>query len=301
MIELRGLGKQYRSLLRRRAVRALDDLTLTVERGEVLGIAGPNGAGKSTLLSLLLGFLRPTAGSVRIADREPRAYVEAHGVAYLPEAPALPPRWTVEATLRRSAALGGLPPAAARERAAAALAELELEGVRARPLRQLSKGTLQRVGLAQVLVAGSELVVLDEPTHGLDPLWTRRFRDLVRTLRHPTRAILVASHNLDELERIADRVAIFHQGRLERVVARGGASHVGDYRLVLAAAEPAPAELFPDARPVTGRPGEFRVRGEPAELSRRLGALIARGAVVLAFHPEESRLEAEFRAAVGEG
>ena len=107
MIELSGVSKTYRSLIRQRTVRALDDLTLSIGRGEVVGIAGPNGAGKSTLISLLVGFLHPTAGSVRVGGLPPRAWVERHGVSYLTELVALPPRWTVDETLTRRAPQGG--------------------------------------------------------------------------------------------------------------------------------------------------------------------------------------------------
>ncbi len=306
MIELQGLSKTYRTALDGRTVTALDDLTLTLDRGEVVGIAGPNGAGKSTLISLLLGFLHPTRGSARIADLSPRTYVERHGAAYLAELPALPPRWTVASTLERGAVLADLPAPLRAQRPAQVLEWLGLADQRAKQVRQLSKGNLQRLGLAQALVADRDFVVLDEPTHGLDPVWTQRFRDVVRELRRPSRLILVASHNLDELERIADRVMILSQGRLERVVQVGGsraasASVPVTYRLALAAPHSMLAELFSGAEPIDGRAAEWRIRAELAELNRGLGKLIAAGATVVAFAPEESWLESEFRAAVEGG
>ncbi|MFZ5624032.1 MAG: ABC transporter ATP-binding protein [Gemmatimonadota bacterium] len=298
MITFEGTGKIYRSLLRRRSVAAIEDLSLTIRQGEVFGVAGPNGAGKSTLISLLLGFLEPTAGLVRIAGMRPRAYVEREGVAYLPELVAIPPRWTVDAALRRFATLAGLPPAEVGARAEQAIEDFGLAEHRTREVRQLSKGTLQRLGLAQALIGGSDLVILDEPTHGLDPVWTARFRDIVRDLRRPSRAILIASHNLDELERVADRVAILHRGRLQRVVQSGTHAHAGAWRLTLAAPNAELAAVFPGAEAVPGRPLEFRVRGDLAALNAGLSALIAAGGLVTAFGPEEGRLESEFRAAV---
>lgn len=299
MIDCAGLTKVYRPLLGGRTVRALDDLTLTVQRGEVVGIAGPNGAGKSTLISLLLGFLDPTAGAVRLDGARPRAYVERRGVGYLTELVQLPGRWGVVGTLQRAATLGGMagaPRTAAVERA---IERLGLEEHRTKQVRQLSKGNLQRLGLAIALLGDHELLVLDEPTHGLDPVWTQRFRDLVRESRRPDRAILIASHNLDELERLADRTLILSQGRLQRIVtaadARGAA---GTWRLALAAAHDGLAAAFPEAEPVAGRPLEWHVRGELAALNARLAALLAAGAPVVAFAPEESGLEREFRSAV---
>ncbi|MGH7628655.1 MAG: ABC transporter ATP-binding protein [Gemmatimonadales bacterium] len=301
MIEIAALGKTYRSLFGSRTVSALHDVTLGLGPGEVVGVAGPNGAGKSTLISILLGFLVPTSGRVRIAGQAPRAYVERHGAAYLPELLLLPPRWTAESVLRRHATLAGVPAAEVAKRTAHVVEWLGLEEHRRKDVRQLSKGTLQRLGLAQALIGDTDLVVLDEPTHGLDPLWTQRFRDIVRELRRPGRCIFIASHDLDELERVADRVAILHQGRLERVVTAGvgaAAEEPAVYRLAATGAEPVMTRVFPSAVPVEGRANEWRVRGCVAELNRGLAELIGAGAVVVSFAPEASRLESEFRAAV---
>ena len=142
------------------------------------------------------------------------------------------------------------------------------------------------------------MVVFDEPTHGLDPLWTQRFRDIVAGMRRPSRTMLIASHNLDELERVSDRVAILNQGRLQRVVTAGAAHTGGVYRLVLAVPHAGLTAAFADAVPVEGRAAEFRVEGDIAGLNHGLGRLIEAGAVVTAFYPEQSRLESEFRAAV---
>jgi ABC-2 type transport system ATP-binding protein len=301
VIEIAALSKTYRSLLGSRTVPALDSVTLRVAPGEVVGVAGPNGAGKSTLISILLGFLNPTGGTVRIAGQPPRAYVESRGAGYLPELLPLPPRWSAESTLRRHATLAGIPAEDVAKRTERMVEWLGLDEHRKKDIRQLSKGTLQRLGLAQALIGDSDVVVLDEPTHGLDPLWTQRFRDIVRELRRPGRCILIASHDLDELERLADRVAILHQGRLERVVTAGisaAAEEPAVYRIGATGAEGVMARAFPSATPVEGRANEWRVRGSVPELNQGLAALIAAGAAVVSFGPEASRLESEFRAAV---
>lgn len=302
MIALHGAGKSYRTLLTRREVRALQDVSLTLERGEVVGIAGPNGAGKSTLISLIIGFIAPTRGTVRIDGRAPRAYVESTGVGYLPELPALPPRWTVREALLRRAALGHLGRQAT-ARAETLAAELGLTEHLRKQVRQLSKGNLQRLGLAQALLDDRDLLILDEPTHGLDPLWTQRFRDIVQGLRRPGRLILVASHNLDELERIADRVAIFHQGRLQRVE-RPGAAPAGDeggetaWRLVVGGPGTLPPGIFSGAEAVPGRTGAWRVRGSVTAVNAELARLLEAGGVVLSLAPEMGGLESAFRAVV---
>jgi ABC-2 type transport system ATP-binding protein len=301
VIELQGVSKSYVSLVRRLRVQALADLTLHIPRGEVFGIAGPNGAGKSTMLSILLGYLHPSSGTATIDGQSPRHYIERHGVSYLTELVAIPPRWTTEGALRRFAAMSDMPGPLARERVEYSLATLGLEEHRRKQIRQLSKGNLQRVGIAQALIADSDLVIFDEPTHGLDPVWTQKFRDIVTELRRPSRTIIIASHNLDELERLTDRVAILSQGRLQRTVSAGAGQAGGEYRLRLARSSPRLLEIFPEAVPLEGRANEWRVSGDLDDLNRRLKLFLGDGVTLTAFYPAQSRLETEFHAAVAEG
>ncbi|GAC1460883.1 MAG: hypothetical protein PVSMB1_11150 [Gemmatimonadaceae bacterium] len=153
---------------------------------------------------------------------------------------------------------------------------------RGKKVKALSKGTLQRLGLAQALLRDEQILVLDEPTHGLDPLWTQRFREIVESLRRPDRTILIASHNLDELQRLADRVAIIDRGRLQRLVR---------YDLIRAA--------FPQAEDAGRGEYDVTVHGIKA-LNAALADLIGRGALVVSVVPERSVLEQQFREAVGE-
>lgn len=300
MIRFEAAGKTYTSAIRRRQVVALEDFSLDLSPGEVVGIAGPNGAGKSTLISLLLGFLRPTSGSVTVHGRSPRDFIESSGVGYLPELVNLPPRWKVPTLLRRMAVLSGVPSAQVANRVEQVMSSLGLDEHAAKQVRQLSKGNLQRVGLAQALLGEFSLVVLDEPTHGLDPVWTARFRDVVSGLRSADRVVLVASHNLDELERIADRVAILNKGRLTRVVeshAVGASESAVSWRVVFDG-EVSLASVLADATPIDGRPGAWRVLATRGQLSAALGKLLSDGAVLVECVPESSRLESAFRAAV---
>jgi ABC-2 type transport system ATP-binding protein len=304
VIALERASKTYRSLTGRRTVAALREFSLAIGRGEVVGIAGPNGAGKSTLISLVLGFLHPTGGRVEVAGQSPRRYVEQRGIGYLAEIFALPPRWGVVEALRRFAVLGGLGGPAARR-----IEEvIELTGLgehRRKLVKQLSKGTLQRLGLAQALLIPRDVVVLDEPTHGLDPVWTQKFRDIVHESRRPDRAILIASHNLDELERVADRVAIIHQGQLQRVVQAGQGGRDPDrttiYRLALAAPFERILEIFPGATPVPGRTLEYQVQGDLAGLNAGMARLLSAGGQIASFAARESGLEREFRDAIAGG
>jgi ABC-2 type transport system ATP-binding protein len=299
VIEFAGVSKTYRSLTGR-AVDAVLDFSLTIGEGEVVGLAGPNGAGKSTLIALLLGFLRPTSGAVRLYGMTPRAFVEHHGIGYLSELVAVPPAWRTENALRRYALLAGIEPHRIQERVDAVIAQLGLDEHRKKLIKQLSKGNLQRVGLAQALLHEERVLVLDEPTHGLDPMWTQRFRDLVGELRRPDRAIFIASHNLDELQRISDRVAIIDRGRLQRVVelkaAPAAATHA-PYRVVVAAGAEHVAGVFPDA--TLAGPGEFDIPERSLEaLNVQLAELLARGALVVSIGPVHSALEQQFREAV---
>jgi ABC-type multidrug transport system ATPase subunit len=216
VIELRDVTKIYRSPLGR-SVRAVEGFSLTVGRGEVVGLAGPNGAGKSTLINILLGYLSPTAGTVTIGGIAPREYIEANGVGYLSEMVTIPPAWTLRSALARYAVLAGLAEREIPSSVADVVERLGLGEHERKTVRQLSKGTLQRLGLAQALLGDPDVLILDEPAHGLDPTWTLRFRALVGELRRPSRAMLVVSHDLDELERTTDRVAIMHRGRLARL------------------------------------------------------------------------------------
>jgi ABC-type multidrug transport system ATPase subunit len=301
VIEFQNAGKIYRAVFRRR-VMAVEDFTLRIDAGEVMGIAGPNGAGKSTLISLLLGYLRPTSGRVLMGGLPPRDYVERNGIGYMSELVAIPPKWVADQALRRYAILAGIPDAHLSVHVDAAIERLGLQEHREKRVRQLSKGNLQRLGLAQALLREETVVILDEPTHGLDPVWTQRFRDLVHELRRPDRAILITSHNLDELERVCDRVAIIDRGHLQRVVdtrvspAEGG---VASYRIAVASGGEHVAAVFQGALDLGN--GQYQVRAESLRaLNDSLAALLARGAVLVSVVPAYSALERQFREAIGE-
>lgn len=291
----------YRSFLGR-TVHAVEDFSLQVADGEVLGIAGPNGAGKSTLISLLLGFLRPTVGSVTVHGMPPRAYVERHGIGYVPELVHIVPRWRATTALHRFAMLDGVAQQDVVARTDTVIDELGLSEHRAKSIKALSKGNLQRVGLGQAMLRDHDVYVFDEPTHGLDPVWTQRFRDLVSGLRRPGRTMLIASHNLDELQRLADRVVIIDHGRLQRLVTTAYETQDGEviaYRLRVAAGADAVRQVFGQAVDI-GK-GDFDVTvTNLSELNRGLAELIARGTVIAGVAPVRSVLEEQFRQAVGE-
>jgi ABC-2 type transport system ATP-binding protein len=297
-VQLDGVSKTYRGLWHR--IAAVVDVTLDIRLGEVYGLAGPNGAGKSTLISLLLGFLKPTGGAIQVGGRRPRDFVERHGVGYLSELVTIPPRWRLEEALSRYALLAGVEPSRVRARVIDLVDRLGLAEHWGKQIRQLSKGNLQRVGLAQALLHDETFLILDEPTHGLDPVWTQRFREIVTELRSPDRAIFIASHNLDELQRIADRVAIIDHGRVQRVVqTRALVTETGvvPYRLVIARDMEMARGLLPNAMEVA--PNELELGAlSIAALNELLQALLSNGVLVASVSPVYSSLERQFREAV---
>jgi ABC-type multidrug transport system ATPase subunit len=271
---------------------------LEIARGEVVGIAGPNGAGKSTLIAMLLGMLSPDEGRLTIDGLAPRGYVERHGVAYLPELMTWPLTWRTDEALQRMAVLAGIPSERRRAEIDRVIEAVGIGEHRRKKLKALSKGNLQRVGLAHALLVDRAMVIFDEPTHGLDPVWTARFRDIVGSIRRADRAVLIASHNLDELERLCDRVAIVDRGAIQRVVevrAGAGITAARRWRIRVLQAPDAVAAAFPGAV-LSGM--DIECTADVAALNAGLAAAISAGALVTAVSAAESSLEEAFRSAV---
>ena len=217
-LETRDLSKDYPvGFWRRKPYRALDRLTLRVESGEVFGFLGPNGAGKTTTMKLLLGLVFPTAGEAEVLGRPIRDVEARRRIGYLPENPYLYDYLTGEELLEYFSGLFGHPPAERRKRASRLLDEVGIGAERRLPLRKFSKGMLQRVGIAQALINDPELVILDEPMSGLDPLGRRDVRALILRLRDQGCTVFFSSHVLADAEALCSRVAILAKGRLVTV------------------------------------------------------------------------------------
>jgi len=205
-IETRGLCKAFGAKL---AVAGVD---LTVAPGEVFGFLGPNGAGKSTFIKMLLGLVHPTAGEAYLFGRPISDPECRRRVGFLPEHFAFPDWMRAGELLAQHGTLAGLPRPRSQERADALLHLIGLDEARGRPLGTYSKGMLQRVGLAQALIADPALVILDEPTSGLDPLGRRLVRDILRDLGQRGVTVFLNSHLLTEVERVCSRAAIIVSG-----------------------------------------------------------------------------------------
>ena len=215
-IEIQNLTKDYETgFWRKKKVRALEGLSLSVERGQIFGFLGANGAGKTTTLKLLMRLIFPTGGTARILEHD-ISDVSIHArIGYLPENPYFYDYLTAREFLDYCAELFGYERAQrdARTRELLSLVGLEERSWR-RQLRKFSKGMLQRVGLAQALVNDPEIVFLDEPMSGLDPAGRREIRDLIASLRTKGKTVFMCSHILSDIEVLCDRVAIMKRGRL---------------------------------------------------------------------------------------
>jgi ABC-2 type transport system ATP-binding protein len=214
-IRTEALTKYYKvGFWRPRPYLALDGLTMQVGVGEVFGFLGPNGAGKTTTLKLLMQLIYPTSGRAEILGKPVGDVDVKRRIGYLPEQPYFYDYLTAEELLHYFAAIFGYAPAERRARAAALLDEVGIGAERRLPLRKFSKGMLQRVGIAQALINEPELVFLDEPMSGLDPLGRREIRQLILRLRDRGCTVFFSSHVLADAETLCSRVAILASGRL---------------------------------------------------------------------------------------
>lgn len=260
MIDARGLSKRYGDLA------AVDDVSFSIEKGEIVGFLGPNGAGKTTTMRMITGFLPPTDGTAIVAGHDifedPIAARTAIG--YLPETPPLYPEMTVKSYLDFVARIKGVARKQRREAVDRAMERTDLTHVSRQVIGTLSKGFRQRVGLAQAIVHDPPVLILDEPTAGLDPLQIREIRALIAELTEPGRGVaqhtvILSTHIMAEVDAICRRVILIHQGRkvvdapleeltadgttLEEIFARHTSRDVAELEPDEAAAEPAgPAE-----------------------------------------------------------
>lgn len=211
-IETKNLTKTYKTRKGSR-VNVVDDLNLIVEEGEIFGFLGPNGAGKTTTIKMLLGIIYPTAGEAFVLGKEVGDMDVHRQISYLPEKPYYYEHMTGMEILKFYASLFGIKDQALCE---SLLKKVNLEGAGSKPISQYSKGMQQRIGLAQSLLNNPKLLFLDEPTGGLDPIAHIEIRDLILRFRDEGKTCFISSHELSDVERICDRVAIIHRGRIEK-------------------------------------------------------------------------------------
>ena len=214
VINFKGVSKTYKADLFGKAKMALANLSLEVRAGEVLGIIGPNGAGKSTTLKILLGFIKYDSGQVSLRGLLPSDPAAHERLGYLPENPSLYEKLTIKEQLEFAASVAKLPSSAGKRRIAQVLERVDLTQAAKTPVRKFSKGMTQRAALAYALLHEPEILVLDEPMSGLDPLGREMVVDIIRDYRDQGKTILFCSHILTDVERICSRIGIMNRGRL---------------------------------------------------------------------------------------
>ncbi len=288
------LAKTFQPHFWSRRVEAVKDSTFEVHRGEVFGFLGPNGAGKTTTLKMLMGLIKPSGGRAEVLGRSVPDIEAKRRLGYLPETPYFYEYLTPEEFLDLVGSLFNLGSAERKKRRDKLLSRVGLDHARGRPLRKFSKGMLQRVGIAQALMGEPELVVLDEPMTGLDPLGRKEIRDLILELKAEGRTVFYSTHILPDVELTCDRVAMVFAGQttnvgpLEALLA-GARQLSTEVALRPGAAGPPP---LPEGSRQHQRPDGIVVElPEGADVNAFLRATLDSGATVIAVWPRKESLE----------
>jgi ABC-2 type transport system ATP-binding protein len=213
-VEINNLVKDFKTSFRRQLLRAVDGVSIRIMPGEVYGLIGPNGSGKSTTMKALLGLVAPTAGHCAIFGKDSLKVDSRRDVGFLPENPYFYKHLSGAETLRFYGKLCGLKGKVLNDRVDELLALVDLESARDRRIGGYSKGMLQRIGLAQALVQEPRLVILDEPTAGVDPVGSRQIRDLILKLRERGITVFLCSHLLEQVQEVCDHVGIIFHGKI---------------------------------------------------------------------------------------
>jgi len=298
-IETEGLTKDYLvGFWRPRPYRALHDLTLSVERGDVFGFLGPNGAGKSTAIKLLMQLIYPTSGTARILGRPVGDVEMRRRIGFLPENPSFYDYLTAEELLTYFASLFDIPAAERGARVSRVLDEVGIGAERRMRLRSYSKGMVQRVGIAQAIINDPEIVFFDEPMSGLDPLGRRDVRQLLLRLRDRGCTVFFSSHILSDAEALCSRVAIIAQGRLAgggRLADIVGVDVLGWELVAEGVNADALEQLTARARSVTRlADGRYAADLPPLGPEAAVQALSAAGGRVVSLNPVRHTLEDYF-------
>jgi ABC-2 type transport system ATP-binding protein len=264
------LTREFRvSSFRREVLKAVDDVSLEVQPGEVYGLIGPNGSGKSTTMKVLLGLLRPTAGQCAIFGRDSSRVDSREDVGYLPENPYFYKHLTGRETLRFYGRLCGLRGAVLKARIEELLELVDLTAAGDRRLAGYSKGMLQRIGLAQAIIHQPRLVVLDEPTAGVDPAGSRKIRDLIFELKRRGISVILSSHLLEQVQEVCDRIGIIFRGKMVREGSLAELTKVEDHTEVIL--RHAPAELLAAMEAMAAQHGaQWISAGHPRTTLERL-------------------------------
>ena len=287
VIDTHALTRRYGE-----AIVAVDSLDLRVRRGEVYGFLGPNGAGKTATLRMLLGLVRPTSGTAAVLGEPPGAPAGLRRIGAMVEAPAFYPYLSGRDNLRVVARRGGVP----EDRVARVLAQVDLGAHAGDRATTYSMGMKQRLGVAAALLKDPELLILDEPTNGLDPAGMAEMRDFIRSLAQGGRTVLLSSHLMGEVEQMSDRVGVIREGSL---VAEGTVDELRGRTGLRVRADPLPEALdlvgrLPGVGPVTTVDGALDIAADAAEAPAINRALVEAGIAVSELSPRRASLEDVF-------
>ena len=296
--ELINVTKHFQSNWTFRPMCALDAVSFALAEGEVFGLIGHNGAGKTTTFRLVIGLLRPTSGTILWQGQRLEWHHARQGIGFSPEQPYFYDYLTVSETLNFYGQLYGMGATARRERIRELVDQFHIAHKLHAPMRSLSKGTLQRVAVAQAIMHHPRLVILDEPMSGLDPVGRKEMRELIVSLKHTGITVLFSSHILSDAEALCDRVAILGQGRVQEVITLEGdsASPEGYALIVVGTSCRALSKLAHLAgEPLTGGPTHWTVKlKDRAVVNAVLAELQGSGLDVEAILPERPSLERRF-------
>jgi len=215
MIKGENVTKTFYNFWGKPKAKALSNLDITVEKGAITGLLGPNGAGKSTLMKLILGHLYPTSGTLTVLDKSPRDVASKKFIGYLPERTSFYKNLNAQETLKFFADLLGLGKKEAETRVEQLIKMVGLDGIGARRVGEFSNGMRKRLGLAQALLNDPDLLLLDEPTAGLDPVGCREVKDLIKVLKNRGKTILMTTHLLADVQDVSDKILILYGGQLQ--------------------------------------------------------------------------------------
>jgi ABC-type multidrug transport system ATPase subunit len=296
LIETRNLTKRYGS-----RIVAVDGLSLKVRRGEVYGFLGPNGAGKTTTLRMLLGLIHPTSGAATVLGKAPGDSSGLSRAGALVESPTFYPHLSGRDNLRGMARLSGV--GDPRDRAEAVLKQVGLEDRGSDRFKKYSLGMKQRLGVAAALLKDPELLILDEPTNGLDPKGMAEMRELIRSLGQEGRTVLLSSHLMGEVEQICDRLGVIRKGKL---VAEGSVAELRGQGGLLVKAEPVEraAEIaggIPGVGEVAVNDGTLHLATVPEHAPKIARELVSAGILLKELRPAQRSLEEAFFELTEEG
>lgn len=298
VVEVRSLAKTFIANWTRKRTVAVDGISFQVRRGEVFGFLGPNGAGKTTTLKMLMGLLYPSQGEARLLGEAAGSLAAKSKTGYLPENPYFYDYLSAVEFLQMVGRIYGMSAPDCRARMDSLLDQVGLSMAKHRAMRSYSKGMLQRVGLAQALMSDPELVVLDEPMSGLDPIGRREVRDLIDSLRKRGKTVVFCTHILADAELLCDRVAIIVKGKIRQIGRLDELLGQNVHRVDLQwRAEPDVADklckLFPESRRSGEATWQYSTQGEK-QAAQALRSVVQEGGQLISMTPHRPTLEEIF-------